>query len=547
MLFLTLLLVFLLPCGVLAESVNLAHTKPYVININSESSYADYKASELTDGKRGLNSIFNAAWQGHSKKEYRIVVVDLGATYQIDRVDIGFLQDESSNVWIPGSLTLAVSNDAQAWQVVTETNYSTETLTRENQIAIRSIDGNKAAGRYVAIYFKVSFWVFLDEVEIFGHPVALANKTSKSTLEDIDFNALYHELINHFNVAYYEVAEGDLMRVSEETGGAHDILLVYDQASGVIWNEMYAYPYVAYLDENLKAQDWFFDTFLFLALSAPSGRNFEAYSIADKYDWYWWLERVFSTGGGFDAFNRAVKRAGEELGDTEYKAKVIVMIPYPAEVPNRPFDDKKPGFLNPQIVGTEEAVKNRLQVVKDYIEEVLSRFDEKDYDRLELIGFYWLAENLDRDSLDRLYLPGIGDFLRKQDLRFYWIPWYLAPGYSEWRELGFDAVMMQPNYMFAEVPNKSRFIFSAAEAKKYQIGLEFEADPKILRSAEERELYYDYFRAANTLGYGNDILRGYYQDVVLYYQAAHSKDPEIRRIYDSTYDFIKGLYTEKFE
>ncbi|HPQ09859.1 MAG TPA: DUF4855 domain-containing protein, partial [Bacillota bacterium] len=106
---------------------------------------------------------------------------------------------------------------------------------------------------------------------------------------------------------------------------------------------------------------------------------------------------------------------------------------------------------------------------------------------------------------------------------------------------------MQPNYMFTDIPNKSRFVFAAAEAKKYQLGLEFESSSKILRSAEDRELYYDYLRAANTLGYGNDILRGYYQDVTLYYQAAHSKDPEVRRIYDATYEFVKGTYTEKFE
>ncbi|HOP53963.1 MAG TPA: discoidin domain-containing protein, partial [Bacillota bacterium] len=69
---------------------------------------------------RGLNSIFNAAWQGHAQKEYRILVLDLGATYEIDRVEMGFIQDQPSNVWVPNSLSLAVSDDGINWQVVTK-------------------------------------------------------------------------------------------------------------------------------------------------------------------------------------------------------------------------------------------------------------------------------------------------------------------------------------------------------------------------------------------------------------------------------------------
>jgi len=544
MFLLVLLLTFLVSVGVNAEPTNLALGKPYTINIEAESRYRDFGNLEATDGKRGLNSIFNAAWQGHAQKEYRILVLDLGATYEIDRVEMGFIQDQPSNVWVPNSLSLAVSDDGINWQVVNEEIY--EGLSSENQTAIRTIAANQATGRYVAVFFGVNFWVFFDEIEVYGNPVSLGND-GESNLANVDFDALYRGFLSTVNVDYFKAVEGDLMRVSEETGWAHDILLVYDQASGIVWNEHYALPYVAYLDEDLQPKDWFFDTYLFLALTAPGGYNFAAYSVTDKTHWDWWLDRVFADGQGFDAFNKAVITVGQALGDEEYKAKVIVMIPYPTELPSLPFDPHNPGKLNPDVVGMEEAARNRLEVVKEYIDEVLTRWNEKNYSRLELIGFYWLSENLDSAGFDRFYLPDIGAYVRTCGLKFYWIPWYMAPGYREWRELGFDAVMMQPNYMFTDIPNKSRFVFAAAEAKKYQLGLEFESSSKILRSAEDRELYYDYLRAANTLGYGNDILRGYYQDVTLYYQAAHSKDPEVRRIYDATYEFVKGTYTEKFE
>ena len=42
----------------------------------------------------------------------------------------------------------------------------------------------------------------------------------------------------------------------------------------------------------------------------------------------------------------------------------------------------------------------------------------------------------------------------------------------------------------------------------------------------------------------------YYQDVYVYYDAACSKDPSVRLIYDYTYQFIKGtfdVYPETFE
>lgn len=78
------------------------------------------------------------------------MVLDLGATYEIDRVEMGFIQDQPSNVWVPNSLSLAVSDDGINWQVVNEEIY--EGLSSENQTAIRTIAANQATGRYVAVF-----------------------------------------------------------------------------------------------------------------------------------------------------------------------------------------------------------------------------------------------------------------------------------------------------------------------------------------------------------------------------------------------------------
>lgn len=79
------------------------------------------------------------------------------------------------------------------------------------------------------------------------------------------------------------------------------------------------------------------------------------------------------------------------------------------------------------------------------------------------------------------------------------------------------------------------------------MGLEFEASPDVLIITEQRERYYDYLRTAVTLGYGNDILRGWYQDVKIFHDAARSTWPEVREVYDVTYKFVKGEYTETIQ
>jgi alcohol dehydrogenase class IV len=122
-----------------------------------------------------------------------------------------------------------------------------------------------------------------------------------------------------------------------------------------------------------------------------------------------------------------------------------------------------------------------------------------------------------------------------------------ANGYSQWKEAGFDAVMLQPNYMFHLDKDNSRLLRAAIEAKTYSMGLEFEASPDVLIITEQRERYYDYLRTAVTLGYGNDILRGWYQDVKIFHDAARSTWPEVREVYDVTYKFVKGEYTETIQ
>lgn len=198
------------------------------------------------------------------------------------------------------------------------------------------------------------------------------------------------------------------------------------------------------------------------------------------------------------------------------------------------------------FVGEDEAAKNRFLTIQWYVEESERRWQEANYQNLELIGFYWLSENLDASEFDTKYLPEVGNYLRKKDYWFYWIPWFLAPGYERWDELGFDAVMMQPNYVFVKNSSKSRLTKAASEAKRYGMGLEIEADPVILGDKNARERYYDYLRTAITYGSAKDDLIAYYRDISVFSMSAILDIPEICEIYAKTYQFVKGNFHETF-
>ncbi|HPQ11047.1 MAG TPA: DUF4855 domain-containing protein, partial [Bacillota bacterium] len=62
-----------------------------------------------------------------------------------------------------------------------------------------------------------------------------------------------------------------------------------------------------------------------------------------------------------------------------------------------------------------------------------------------------------------------------------------------------------------------------------------------------KDRYLDYLRAANTHGWAGDVIKAFYQEVDLFGKAAMSSYPPDREIYDITYGFVKGTWTEKLK
>lgn len=344
----------------------------------------------------------------------------------------------------------------------------------------------------------------------------------------------------------------------ERSAGARDIMLIYSghYASGVSeWDIADAMPYLAYVqcaDGQVEFRDWFFDTFLFLGLQAPSGRAFDSparATPANMDDWQWYLDTIFQEKKQLSAFSEALQSLKGRLDDPNYRARVIIMIPHPISS-QRDFGDVDGDGISedfsPRPQGVALAEEARWQAVKWYVDEVERRWRESGYANLELAGYYWLDEHLGTHggiTPDTLIKRTV-DYLHGMNRRLFWIPYFHAERYDKAYETGLDCVIMQPNYMFDRKIPRSRFEILTNTAKREYFGVEIEADGSVLNSEAGRQRYLDYLRAGVTYGYMTDAIHAYYQDAKVLLHAAYSRDPAIRAVYDATYAFVKGEFDE---
>ncbi|MGE5623867.1 MAG: DUF4855 domain-containing protein [Methanocella sp.] len=320
------------------------------------------------------------------------------------------------------------------------------------------------------------------------------------------------------------------------------------------WPMRDALPYVAYLDRNGKVQDWYFDAFLFLGLQSNRKRAFDSparATAADKVDWQWYLDRLFADGQQIAAFNEATAYAGRELNQPDHKSKIIIAIPNPHTVLDD-FGDVDGDGVSENFTSNDrtvdEAIRDRVKAVKWYVDQTLARLKEKNFRNIEIVGYYWLEEKINFNAKSEVpTIQAVAKYLHDKGLKFYWIPYFKASGFREWKDLGFDVAIMQPNYFFnANIP-VSRFKETVDLAKQYNMGIEIEGEGRMLEmtGAQWRDRYYEYLNQGIAQGYMKGAIKAYYQGAKALLDASRISDPEIRRLYDATYEFVKGTYSDK--
>lgn len=337
---------------------------------------------------------------------------------------------------------------------------------------------------------------------------------------------------------------------SDAAGGARNIMLIYTH--GKRWNNVDALPYVAYGQlvreagqlPRLEWHDWFFDTFLFLALlTEDKARAYDSASRAAPARWDDWLAFVhglFAENGHLAAFDRAIATVKESLDDPGYRARVIVMIPYPDRTQGDFGDPEGSGRSFDFSTRNAAAAEDRWAAVHAYINRVLEAWERSEYDNLELIGFYWLAESV--GAGDDGLIRRTADTIRAAGYRFFWIPYFTAAGYDRWESLGFDVAIYQPNYMFDTSLPKRRLYDAADRAYRLGMGIEIEANWTILSTEAGRERFRDYLWAGVKYGFMEHAVRAYYLEQDLLGPAYLSTDPDVRAVYDDIYRFVKGAF-----
>ena len=281
---------------------------------------------------------------------------------------------------------------------------------------------------------------------------------------------------------------------------------------------------------------------MFVAAGAPSGGMYYCDTAHPTVmsDWMYYLDNTFDSTCNLGALNTATADVKKILHDPSYKVRVEIAIPYPAPTATNFGDVDGDGVFQ-----NLSHLSDREKVIKWYIDQVMSRWDSAGYRNLDLIGFYWYEEgaDFDVDDSEATMLSYAGNYVRSLGKVFDWVPAYQSSGFAEWDSLGFDGAVMQPNYVFDNFP-KPELGEAANACKKLGMGVELEIHWDALTDSTYRSKYYAYLNYGVTKGYMDDAVHVYYQNggPGTFYQSCISRDPQVRDIYDRTYEFIKGTY-----
>ena len=306
---------------------------------------------------------------------------------------------------------------------------------------------------------------------------------------------------------------------------------------------------LTYVNDQNQVVDTMFDTVLFLALTTRYGRNFVQPSggveHATSEDWFWYLDKMFATGGDVEMLNAAARQASLDLGDPNYRVKMVIMYP---DVRSTHFGELDGRTIDPSVP------EDREYAIDWWIDEVLERLETVEHDYIDFNGFYWLSESA-KGNLDMIMY--FNDAVHAKGFYSYWIPYYASIGCRNGIALGFDGVTYQPNHMFKSpyqvggygelVKNGNGLFENFHKQLNYaHMGPEMEMDSRIYNDHfDEYNKWLDYLNAAEKYGYdGPNVHRAwYYADPMI--ACATSGEPVIRNAYNYSYQLMKGTYTQK--
>ncbi len=446
----------------------------------------------------------------------RHVVADLGQVMSVSSCVLAFEDKHSWGMATPPVYYISVSENGTDWVTVfAEHNPDYGRAARGHDLRKCEFEDDYRA-RYVRLTFatvpdnKISSFVYLGEWEIIGK-----KNPEKAKTATLNKDIVYGRYPDPEEVGVSDILWTGIGNTVGEHCTTYHVL-----------TEQTAYEYMCTTGEDGKADKMLFDSF---CLTTREPMNWQPNRV-ETYSW--WLSEVFYEGLNLDAIDAARKRVNEELG-IEGKQKVWLAVNCP--IIGDDFNGKK--------VST---VEDYNACLKWMVDECLKRFNEKDYEYVELMGFYWQVENL-RPNMwssaaahDAKAVVEFNKYVHSLGYKTVWLPYY---NYNNgiWHALyyGFDVVCWQPNYMFNDTePNRLEII--AEMAKLYGVGIEIEIESN--RQGEEAlKKYREYLGIGYEYGYMNAV-NAYYQGAVPGAYVIYRDDENYynKMIHDDTVLYIRG-------
>lgn len=325
-----------------------------------------------------------------------------------------------------------------------------------------------------------------------------------------------------------------------------DMVLCYSGAPNrAVWNKDLMSNYVVYKDKQNK-KHWLFDSFLFLEIldinniKAYTKGFSKEYESANKSDWEGLLDTYFMSSSGIAGLDQCVAEQQAELGVPSYKRQVVISIPEPMVNKFSAISStttKYWGKLDGKELDFSKA-EDRVKACIWFIDQVRARFDEKNYQHVELAGFYWVAEDA---TATRSILNNVADYLKDLKYSFNWIPYFTSDGHTQWKSLGFTSTYFQPNYYFHDNLDKSRLTEACKKAIKYDMDMEIEFEDNVCKYPEESSKAYrlrEYMEVFKEYGIWKNKRLAYYQNNTALVTLKNSTTPEDQELFHDFCQFV---------
>ncbi len=514
-----LLLISLLPAALYAaaDGDTLSTGKPYTVTYESPIEHAfparAYEPeTKLTDGQTAAAASYSdPAYLKLYRGTAASVTIDLETVCAVSSVTISSLQHRAAGILCPRYLSVAVSEDGTTFGTVGKLEDKKSITLDPAQKAEQTVTLDQPyKARYVRLTFSSDVYVYVDEISVKGSA-------------DIGSAAS----------AQADPASAPDRGFAGKIDGIGNIVLMYTSGA---YTEEELLPYTAYIDTDGNKADTMFDAMLFL----PTG--FSNYDYSSKAGWDKYVTEMLgkSNNTNLTALNSLVgKLKGEMSLGEDFRYPVFLSVP---------FRESKGSTVYGMPVNSLESSSNALREV---IDRLLSEFENAQFDCLELKGLYWHTElvQYNQSEYEEELIMQFNAYVHEKGLKSIWIPYYCAPGFERAVELGFDAATLQSGYAFARddaVTNEIGAIQpesvedSAAKAKKYGLGMEFE----IGNTEDYFDRYYKYLHTGYSTGCMENGMMMLYQSVKGILGCAQAApDTDQRRMYDLTYLYNKGRFT----